>query len=51
MIYILIHFNEIKNEQKHVDVCVNMKKFNGLGFLNNSRIKSIDIYVNMIECI
>ena len=32
MIYILVLFNEIKIERKHVDVHVNMKKFNGLGF-------------------
>ena len=33
MIYILVHFNEIKIERKHVDVYVNMVELKGTRIL------------------
>ena len=32
MIYILVHFDEIKTQRKHVDIYDNMVEFNGLRF-------------------
>ena len=40
MIYIPIHFNDIKIVWKHIDVYVNMAEFKGLRFWNSSRIGS-----------